>query len=400
MDERRYNPWQILDVGSIWMREFASALAEQAPIVAWQPEMVRAGFGVGTVRREQVANPPLEVRRFALQRGYSRAPVRWVLRFERRVLRLLEGACVEARRSPLICTTPFYAPVAELWPGPVIYYATDLTVGYDGLDPEQVRSLDRRMCRAARAVCPNSSRIAEYFVGDAGCHPEKITVVPNATRELNVPPHPLGVAAELPADVADLARPVAGVIGNMAGNIDWLLVRGAMERTPWLSWVFVGPVGKPLAHREQEHARSWVQQRGRFVGAKPYGDLQGYARSFDVAVLPYCKKEPTYSGSSTRFYEHLPAGRPMVATRGFAELLEKEPLLKLVDTPEQVAAAMEGLRATGFRDGLEKARWEASRLGTWQQRARTLRGSIGDLDTEEAAGVSEEMPVHAPGTHA
>lgn len=400
MSDRRYNSWQVLDVGSIWMREFASALAEQVPIVAWQPEMVRAGFGVGTDRREQVADPPLEIRRFALQRGYSRAPVRWVLRFERRVLRLLLGACVDAERSPLICTTPFYAPVAELWPGPVIYYATDLTVGYDGLDPEQVRGLDRRMCRVARAVCPNSRRIAEYFVGDAGCHPEKIRVVPNATRVANVPARALEKPGELPADVADLPRPLAGVIGNMAGNMDWVLVRGAMEKTPWLRWVFVGPVGKALADREQSLARAWVQQSGRFVGAKPYGELQRYARSFDVAVLPYCKKEPTYSGSSTRFYEHLPAGRPMVATRGFAELLEKEPLLKLVDTPEQVVAAMEQLRSTEFCDGLEMARWEASRLSTWQERARMLRRSIGDADAAEEPSAAEDVPVHAPEWHA
>ena len=386
MSERQDHPWQILDVGSIWMREFASALSEQVPTVAWQPAMVRAGFGAVSVRREQVADPPLEVRRFALQRGYSRAPVRWVLRFERRVLRLLLGACADATRSPLICTTPFYAPVAELWPGPVIYYATDLTVGYDGLDPKQVRQLDERMCRAARAVCPNSRRIAEYFVREVGCSPEKITVVPNATRESNVPTRPLEVPGELPGDLASVPRPIAGVIGNMAGNVDWTLVRGAIERTPWLGWVFVGPVGKPLVDREQDEARAWVQQRGRFIGAKPYGELQQYARSFDVAVLPYRKKEPTYSGSSTRFYEHLPAGRPMVATRGFAELLEKEPLLTLVDTPEQAAEAMERLRAMGFKDGCEVARWEASRLGTWQERARMLRRSIGD---EEAAGLHE-----------
>lgn len=398
MGDAQYNPWQILDVGSIWMREFASALAEQVRVVAWQPEMVRAGFGVGKIRREQVSDPPLEVRRFALQRGYARAPVRWLLRYERRVLRLLREACEDARRSPLICTTPFYAPVAELWPGPVIYYATDLTVGYDGLDPEQVRALDRRMCRAARAVCPNSRRIAEYFVGDAGCHPEKISVVPNATRESNVPARALETPGPLPGNLSDLSRPIAGVIGNMGGNIDWKLVRGMMERTPWLQWVFVGPMGKALADMGQNQAREWVRECGRCVGSKPYGELQRYARSFDVAVLPYRKKEPTYSGSSTRFYEHLPAGRPMVATRGFAELLEKEPLLELVDTPEQAAAAMDRLRATGFRDGFEAARWEASRLGTWQERARMLRRSIGDLDREELAA-REGVPVHASGSH-
>jgi hypothetical protein len=109
---------------------------------------------------------------------------------------------------------------------------------------------------------------------------------------------------------------------------------------------------------------------------KPYGELQKYARCVDVAVLPYRKKEPTYSGSSTRFYEHLAAGRPMVATRGFAELLEKVPLVTLVDTPGQMSVALSELMAKGFQDGYELARWEASRKGTWEERARVLRATI------------------------
>ena len=372
-----YSSWQILDVGSIWMREFASAMSGQVPVVAWLPEMVRLGLGGGT-RSERIDEPPLDLRRFPLQRGYARIPVRWVLHFERKILAMLLRECSDAPNSPLICTTPFYAAVAERWPGPVIYYATDLTVGYAGLDPVQVRGLDRRMCRVARAVCPNSRRIAEYFMTEAGCSAEKITVVPNATRESNVPGRALITSQGLPEDVRDVSRPIAGVIGNLAGNMDWVVLRGAMQRAPWLQWVYVGPTGRALEDAEQQAAREWVIARARFVGAKPYGELQSYARSFDVAVLPYRRKEPTYSGSSTRFYEHLPAGRPMVATRGFAELLEKEPLVQLVDTGAEMAAALEALRAKDFCDGLERQRWEASRTGTWEERARMLRRSIGD----------------------
>ena len=385
-----YGTLQILDVGSIWMREFASAMCEQTPTVAWLPEMVRARIR-GRARLERSEDPLLEMRRFPLQRGYARVPLRWVLRFEKRIAAMLRSGCEDPARSPLVCTTPFYAPVAELWPGPVVYYATDLTVGYDGLDPEQVRGLDRRMCRVAEAVCPNSQRIAEYFVGDAGCSPGKITVIPNATRAGNVPDWALLEPQALPEDIRDLQRPIAGVIGNLAGNMDWVVIRGAMERTPWLQWVFVGPTGRSLEDREQNGAREWVRGRARFVGATPYGELQRYARSFNVAVLPYRKKEPTYSGSSTRFYEHLPAGRPMVATRGFAELLEKVPLVRLVDTGEEMAASLEELRGKNFQDGLEMRRWEASRTGTWQERARMLRRSLGQESAPVTAEISEEV---------
>ena len=380
--------WQVLDVGSIWMREFASALSGQVEAVAWWPEMVRFA-PLGAEREERLDAPPLAVRRYPLQRGYARAPVRWVMPFAPGVLRRLERMCAErgvaAEGTPLICSTPFYAPVAERWPGPVIYYVTDMTAQYEGLDREQVVGLDRRMARVARAVCPNSRRIAEYFVRDAGCAPEKITVVPNATRESNVAGEPLLEPGALPADLAELgagggrARPIAGVVGDLSGNMDWELIEQAVQRTEgWLQWVFVGPTTRAIADPAQRAARARVMAGGaRFVGAKPYGELQGYARCFDVAVLPYRKKEPTYSGSSTRFYEHLAAGRPMVATRGFAELLEKPPLLVLVDTAEEMEAALVSLRVRGFRDGQERARWEASRVGTWEERARVVRAAIG-----------------------
>ncbi|MBE7159204.1 MAG: hypothetical protein INR62_12365, partial [Rhodospirillales bacterium] len=103
-----------------------------------------------------------------------------------------------------------------------------------------------------------------------------------------------------------------------------------------------------------------------------------YARAFDVALLPYRRVEPTFSGSSTRFYEHLAAGQPIVATRGFEELLHKEPLLRLVDGADEAAAWLTELRARGFDDGLRELRWRASREATWQQRARLMQEALAE----------------------
>jgi hypothetical protein len=132
----------------------------------------------------------------------------------------------------------------------------------------------------------------------------------------------------------------------------------------------------PIQDSDQATARAWVEKNATFVGPKLYGELQSYARAFDVAVLPYMKKEPTYSGSSTRFYEHLAACRPMIATRGFAELLEKQPLVTLVDTAAELQTALARLEQQNFSDGLETDRWMASKAGTWEERARTLIGTV------------------------
>ena len=388
-----WDAWQILDVGSIWMREFASAMRKTHPVVAWWPETRSLGAFERWEHAQTIAEPSLAVRRFPLQRGYSRAVVRQVLPYHVSLIKRLRSACSDESRSPLICTTPFYAPLAERWKGPVIYYVTDLTAGYDGLHSGQVIGLDRRMCKVAHSVCPNSNRLAEYLLRETGCAHGKITVVPNATRESNVAPAPLLAPQPLPEDIAHLQRPVAGVIGNLAGNMDWELLEPAIAGTPWLTWVFVGPTDMAIREPEQAAARARILASGarsvasgarsvalggrvHFTGSKSYGELQSYARCFDVAVLPYRKKEPTFSGSSTRFYEHLTACRPMLATRGFAELLEKPPLLTLVDTPEQLQMGLDVLRRKGFSDGQEVARWEASRQGTWEERVRTLTATL------------------------
>ena len=365
-----------MDVGSIWMKEFAYALNKIVPTRCWEPKFSALGALQTDVAIEHIEDPQLEILRFPLQRGYARDTISLLLPYERRLFSLMQRYDSVSIDSPLICTTPYYAPLAEKWPGPVIYYATDLTVAYAGVNPKQVQALDKRLCLRADAVCPNSRRIADYFSRDAACDHSKITVVPNATREMNIAEQPLLEPTPLPADAAHLKRPIAGVIGNLSGNMDWLFIADSIRLTPEIRWLFVGPTTMAIPDPNQSAARDWVQQNALFVGSKPYAELQAYARSFDVAVLPYMRKEPTFSGSSTRFYEHLAACRPMIATRGFAELLEKLPLLTLTDTAAELRGAMSLLASVNFRDGLETDRWTASKSGTWEERARAILTSI------------------------
>jgi glycosyltransferase involved in cell wall biosynthesis len=367
--------WHILDTGSIWLKEIACALSSMVPTQNWCPEIRAFGYWEDWERTDQVSDPSIEMIRFPLQRGYARFPVAHLFPFEKVVVARLKRRSAKPELCTLICTTPFYAPVAEQWPGRVVYYLTDLTKEYAGMNANQVIALDRRMCRVAGAVCPNSSRIASYLRNEAGCDPKKVTVVPNATREQNVLDQPLTAPAPVPPDMADLQRPIVGVIGNLAGNMDWLLIADAVDKTKDVSWAFVGPTDMNIPDSVHERARRNLLCRGgriRFIGPKKYGELCQYARSFDVALMPYRKHEPTYSGSATRFYEHLAACRPILSSRGFHELLTKEPLLKLVDDAEGIAAAVDGLKSTGFYDGVEELRWRTSHENTWSVRARDL----------------------------
>jgi hypothetical protein len=170
-----------------------------------------------------------------------------------------------------------------------------------------------------------------------------------------------------------------GVIGNLAANTDWLFLREAIDRLPDCSWVLVGPTEMAVADAEQRQARQQLQQRGgrvRFVGYQPYARLAEFARGLDAALLPYLRREPTYSGSSTRFYEHLAACRPMFATHGFAELLHKEPLVHLVGSASEFVDRIKQLRQSRWSDGVETARWQASHNETWEARALAMRAEL------------------------
>lgn len=376
--------WHVLQFSDVLDFELSAELACHAPTVLWEPD--RSVLPLRPHFRERVREVPgtqLSIRSFPLMRGYARAPILKVARTGPLLLRRLSGHCADAAEAVLVCTTPYFAPVAELWPGPVVYWITDLMIRYALTDPGLLLELDRRMCGAATLVCPASERIARYLYRDARCALAKIEVLPNATRAANLLPAPLARPLALPGEGPGegmAVGPVAGVLGNLSDNMDWVFLEAVVERTPWLTWAFVGPASRPIEDREQARAYDAVRRHKRslFLGRKAYGELCHFARAFTVAVLPYKRREPTFSGSSTRFYEHLAAGHPILATPCVSELLAKEPLLRLVPTAEAAVEALENLRQNGFEDGQRLARWEASRHNTWRVRAATMRTALAE----------------------
>ena len=374
--------WQLLQVSDVLDVEFANALAESVPVLTWEPQRSLLPALTRPGHEHERTDGALRVRKFPLLRGFARPPMSWFARTGPSIVKRLLRQTTDPEHSPLIITVPYFAAVAELWPGPVIYWLTDLIAEYSSANRAEVERLDRRLAYTSTLVCPNSRRLQEYLVQHADCDPAKITVVPNATRRMNILPEPPTGPMERPAALREIAalegRPIAGIIGNLAGNMDWLMLERTIVLTPWLSWVFVGPTTMAIPDAAQRHARQAVLElpNTHFRGKQPYGDLASFARAFEVAILPYRRCEPTYSGSSTRFYEHLAACRPMIATRGLEELTQKPPLLKLIDSPEQAAESLNHLRQQNFDDGLLELRWQASHEATWQVRAQAVQTAL------------------------
>lgn len=371
--------WHVLTESSVPAAEFSLALSRLADVIAWVPQMSGLGWIQNWTETEHSdESKRLRRVRFPLQRGFSRFPLAQMPAAYRSIHALLMRETECAPRTGLICTSSFYARVAAMWEGPIVYYATDYTFAYDGLSSDRVLSADREMCAVADLVCPNSTRLATYFIDRCGCPAERITVLPNATRAANLRSCPSQGPDPLPGDLPPISRPVAGVIGSMAANLDWKMLSDLIEKAPAYTWLFVGPSSMPIREADVRGARARVMKMPGtvFVGAKPYKNLVDYARAVDVAVMPYMKREPTYSGSATRFYEHLAAGRPILSTRGVEELLQKEPLLHLADTADQMAHELELLLKSKGQDGYEQARFFASQTETWERRTETMIYSL------------------------
>ncbi len=371
--------WNLLQFSDSLDLELSTALADSVSVTAWRPQRrlspPRARISKPSC---QVLTPTFRICDFPVMRGYTRFPLSRLVPTDRILLELLLRSTPDPEHSPLICTVPYFAGVAERWPGPVVYWLTDLIAAYSGADRSLVIRSDRRMCQAATLICPNSKRLANYLHHKVECDPAKIHVLPNAVRVQNLTPEPLFQSAPLPAEIAHLERPVAGVIGNMAGNHDWVMLEQLIDRTPEFSWLFVGPTGMPIDEIAQSHARDCVMHHPRctFIGNRPYAELVQFSRALDVAVLPYARREPTFSGSSTRFYEHLAACRPMIAFPGVSELLSKQPLVSIADSAQQAASLMADLQLRGFDDGLIEQRWHSARSETWLSRAQSLQQAL------------------------
>ncbi len=372
-------PWHVLQMSDVLDLEFATGLAEGGPVVLWEPQRSYLprwpGLAGGSATTD---HPNLQTARFPVLRGVARLPFSLLERTGPALLRRLLAHSPVSARSVLVCTTPYFPAVAEGWPGPVVYWLTDLMAAYEGIDPEAHCRLDRRLCRRAELVCPNSERIAAYLRERAGCPEGKIEVLPNANRACNTLPAPLWEPGAPVAGMPVGAGPIAGVIGALGGNMDWQYMQRLQASTPWMRWVFVGPADLRVEEPAQRRARRVVlgHPGSTVIGPKPYRELYRYARAFTVAVLPYRGREPTFSGSSTRFYEHLAACHPMLATPGVAELLDKEPLVRLAATAEEGARVLEAWRLANFDDGQREARWQASLLGTWTERGGAMRAAL------------------------
>lgn len=181
-------------------------------------------------------------------------------------------------------------------------------------------------------------------------------------------------AADVPADLAAARRApvVVAYYGTMAEWFDWELWEGAARaRRDW-SFVLIGPPHDPRTDTTQARVSSHPNMH--YLGPKPYQSLPAYVAHCDVMAIPFVLNNITHSCSPVKLFEHLAAGKPVVATP-MREILKYRSVL-FAETPEDFVQRVEtGLRRRedpAYRNMLERE----ARENTWQERAEALRHAI------------------------
>jgi glycosyltransferase involved in cell wall biosynthesis len=234
----------------------------------------------------------------------------------------------------------------------VIYYCVDEFTAFAGVATQSMRDLEAQLARRADIVIVSAERLYRSKAPmNANTHLVRHGVDFAHFRKA------VDASAVMPDDIAGLPRPILGYFGLIAQ--DWvdvpLLVKVAKE-FPDASLVMIGKSTMDVS----ELARL---PNVHLLGRKPYADLPGYARAFDVALIPFPINEVTLNSNPLKAREYLAAGLPVVSTR----VPEVEVLgqCRIADDPESFC---QQIRHALAEPGPSAARGETMRPESWEAR--------------------------------
>jgi len=218
----------------------------------------------------------------------------------------------------------------------IVYYCVDEYSQFSGTDRAAMLEMERGIIMKSNLVIVSAERLqANKRIHNASTflitHGVDVAHFRKACLE----------ETKIASDVASLPGPVIGFFGLIADWVDLEVIRKlALARPEW-SFVLIGEVRTDVAALQK-------LKNVHFTGRRPYDTLPGYARAFDVALLPFVINDLTLAANPLKLREYLAAGLPVVATP-LPEVERLGDLVRTATTPEEFLAEVEGLLARGRR---------------------------------------------------
>jgi glycosyltransferase involved in cell wall biosynthesis len=228
---------------------------------------------------------------------------RWI---NRKVLRWsLLRACAQLKfRNPITWVfVPASAEVAgSLGERMLVYHCVDEYSEFTGVDKAGLLALERQLLEKSDCVIVSS----DLLLKNKQRHNRNTFLVTHGVdvEHFRQACDPRTV---IPGDIRSLKKPIIGFFGLIADWVDLHLIRFLAQSRP--QWTFV-LIGKVVTSLEAIGGLTNVH----VLEQKPYDLLPGYAKAFDVAVLPFVINELTLAANPLKLREYLAAGLPVVST--------------------------------------------------------------------------------------
>jgi len=138
----------------------------------------------------------------------------------------------------------------------------------------------------------------------------------------------------VPADLRDLAHPIAGYYGVIDERIDYELLSAVARQNPEVSFVMIGPVVKV------DPADLPKADNLYYLGSKSYAELPAYLKGFDIAMMPFALNESTKFISPTKTLEYIAAQKPIISTPIYDVVRDYSSVIPIVETADQFTTAL------------------------------------------------------------
>lgn len=187
----------------------------------------------------------------------------------------------------------------------LIYYCVDEYTAFTGA-AKGLKEIEEDLFRASDLVVVSAEKLFEskkHFN-------EKTFVIRHGTDWKHFR-KALDSGTKIPAEIANLPRPVIGFHGLLADWVDFELIKKTAEHFDKGSVVLIGKIA---VDAEQKIKILDEISNVHFLGRKPYAELPAFCKGFDVALNPFAINDLTLAANPLKVREYLAAGLETVST--------------------------------------------------------------------------------------
>ena len=243
-------------------------------------------------------------------------------------------------------------------------YALNETATAEVNRQETIRQMETEVIRQVDLVFVTSPALWE---SKHSLHPH-VVLVPNGVDY----EHFACPATEVPADLAELPRPLAGYAGVINEKLDTVLLADIARQHPDWTFALIGPD----VLRQQRETLDALQAlpNVHFLGSKTVQQLPAYMQSCDVCLMPYRRNEWTRNISPLKLYEYLATGVPIVSTPIPAAQAFAGAIWLADDAPDFGRAIAEAM--TSDTPDRRRQQQVLAQPHTWENRLEALSAAI------------------------